>query len=403
MDFNLDHTGHVSAVDQRMFAELPSNKHRTAIANQSREKLAQLRESTEGFRTASESQKKMAAVLMGRIQVLEQINETGDHAGKPAEAMRHQAMPGAGDQSHRITYAGTISEHVQRSGGLDPQRQPRVTVPAGTLWPAINRDAAVTYGGSPLAPPYRIGPGVIGLGADRRYLYPVLKTNSLSPTDASVQWVVETARALAAPSTMVRAVDAVTTKPESAVTVVLQSLPLKQVAHKIGGIPNIVFRQSNPDLQGLLNGELRLGLAEALDYLVFQAIGAATIAVGGTGSNMAIRVRKAMTTLEAAGYQPDTVALSPADAEALDLELLATLNSSNTLPNWGLNVRVSKSITTSLVLDASAFATLHAGPVELTSFEENFGGTNSVLVRGELNAQASIDQASAAVALGAAV
>ena len=45
---------------------------------------------------------------------------------------------------------------------------------------------------------------------------------------------------------------------------------------------------------------------------------------------------------------------------------------------------------------------MHASPVELASFEENDGATNSQLVRAELNAITTVDQVDAAAALGAA-
>jgi hypothetical protein len=111
-------------------------------------------------------------------------------------------------------------------------------------------------------------------------------------------------------------------------------------------------------------------------------------------------VRRAITVVEAAGFSPNVVALNPADAEALDLELLALMNSTDTLPNWGLQVRVGKSVTTGFVFSSSDFATLHASPIEIASFEENDGGTNSQLVRAELNSIATVDQVDAAAALG---
>lgn len=78
-----------------------------------------------------------------------------------------------------------------------------------------------------------------------------------------------------------------------------------------------------------------------------------------------------MTVVQAAGFEPNTVALSPADAEALDLELLDILNLTNTLANWGLQIRIGKSVTTGFVFDRFAFATVHASPISVAAFEEN--------------------------------
>jgi hypothetical protein len=270
---------------------------------------------------------------------------------------------------------------------------PRVTVPAGVLW------GAVTYFGPDTLAPRRSNVPVL-LGADRRWVFPALNSNPLALTDTAVDFVRQSARTLATPANMRRALDAVTTKPETASTVELAHAELEQIAHKISGVPNIVFKQAS--VRQVLDNDLRLGLGEALDAQAIAAIAAAGLTAGGTASSVAGRIRKAMSVVQAAGYEPDTVALSPALAEALDLELLDVLNSTNTLPNWGLQIRVGKSVTTGFVFDRSAFATVHASPAEIAAFEENDGATNSQLLRGELSAISTVDQADAGAALGAA-
>ena len=200
---------------------------------------------------------------------------------------------------------------------------------------------------------------------------------------------------------MRRAIAAVTTKPEVAFTVVLVHTALEQIAHKISGVPNVIF--GNRGIRQIVDSELRLGLGEALDAQAVAIINAAGMATGGTGANLAIRIRKAMTTLQAAGYEPDTVALSPADAEALDLLLLDVLNSSNTLPNWKLNVRIGKSVTTGFVFDSRAFATVHASPISVASFEENAGASNSQLAEASSTGSRPSSRPTAGVALGAQV
>ena len=65
------------------------------------------------------------------------------------------------------------------------------------------------------------------------------------------------------------------------------------------------------------------------------------------------------------------------------------------------DVRVSKSVTTGFVFDSKAFATVHASPISVGSFEENDGATNSQLCRGEFNAMRTVESPTAGVALGA--
>lgn len=101
---------------------------------------------------------------------------------------------------------------------------------------------------------------------------------------------------------------------ESAFTVALVPTPLEQIAHKIASIPNIVF--GNAGIREIIDSELQLGLAEALDAQAIAIINAAGMTAGGTGSSLAARIRKAMTVVQAAGFKPNTVALSPADARS---------------------------------------------------------------------------------------
>lgn len=307
----------------------------------------------------------------------------------------HKRMP----QPHPGHYTGgpTSGEgsfaHAIRKAGWDPVTKPRVTVPAasGLFLPGLS--AAVTTSGD-IEDYYPRRVSVPGLGADPRYLYPALNQVGLSPTDTSVAYVRETSRTLAATGDMTRAIDATSTKPESALTVELANADLKQVAHKVSGIPNIVARQRG--IAQVIENDLRLGLSEALDAMVSSAITAATIPMGSAGTDIAQKIRYAMAEVEAAGYSPDTVALSPEEAVALDLILLETNNSTGTGPLFGLRPRVSKALTLAIVFDSTAFATLYASPIEVASFEENDGATNSTLMRAELNAVAVIDREAAA-------
>jgi hypothetical protein len=158
----------------------------------------------------------------------------------------------------------------------------------------------------------------------------------------------------------------------------------------VSGVPNIVAKQR--PFRDLIEGDLRLGLSEALDAMVNDAITAATIPMAGAGANIGEKIAYAKGEVEDAGYNPDTVVLSPAEGVALDLLLLETLNSTGTSPLFGLRPRISKSVLLAIVFDSKAFATLHAGPVEFASFEENDGASNSQLFRAELNAVAVVDR-----------
>ena len=101
-----------------------------------------------------------------------------------------------------------------------------------------------------------------------------------------------------------------------------------------------------------------------------------------------------MTTIFAAGYNPDLLILTPAAAEALDTdqslgtEKFWTFRPGNFAPRtlFGMQVRVSKTIPASAVVDAQALGRLYAAPISLASFEADAGTTNRTNVRMEGNA-----------------
>jgi hypothetical protein len=122
-----------------------------------------------------------------------------------------------------------------------------------------------------------------------------------------------------------------------------------------------------------------------------------------------ISIRKAMTTLYASGYSPDTLILTPAASEALDTltsagpEKIYTFGAGRFAPGdlYGMNVRVSKTIPAPAVCDASAFGRMYASPVSLATFEENAGKTNTSLIRMELHAVFGTERQDAAIRIAA--
>ena len=337
--------------------------------------------------------KKITAIEGDSSSKAKQIKQLIDEGKRLRDSQLGPMLPGLGDDrssSSRSSSSGLGGSFYNAivKAGWDPVTKHRVSVPAE----AVLFKAVTTTGD--IEDYYPRSVPSTALGADRRYLYPALRQVRLSATDTSVQYLNQSARTLATPANMIRAIDAVTDKPETALTVELASADLKQVAHVVSGVPNIVARQR--PFRDLIENDLRLGLSEALDDMVDDAITAATVPMGSAGANIAEKIRYAMAVVEAAGYSPDTVALSPDEAVALDLILLDTNNSTGVGPLFGLRPRISKALALGIVFDSRAFASLHAGPIEFSSHEENSGKTNSQLFRAELNAVAVIDREDAA-------
>jgi hypothetical protein len=118
-----------------------------------------------------------------------------------------------------------------------------------------------------------------------------------------------------------------------------------------------------------------------------------------------------MTTIMNAGYNPDTLLLTPANAEALDVLVSGITGGTNDYvfapanfaPGqiFGLNKRISKTIPAAAVVDSTALGKLYASPVSLARFEADAGTTNRSNVRMELNAVFGVERTAAAVRIAA--
>ena len=104
-----------------------------------------------------------------------------------------------------------------------------------------------------------------------------------------------------------RAVDAVSAKPETGSTINLLTVLLKQIATIQSAIPNIVLEQ--PAVNTVIENDLRLAINDGLDKLLLDTLTASGFQT--PGANLILSVRSAMTTLFAGGYNPDTLILTP--------------------------------------------------------------------------------------------
>ena len=239
----------------------------------------------------------------------------------------------------------------------------------------------------------------VGLGYDSRWLYPVLPTTAVSDATTSIQYLRQSARTLAG-TAVIRALDAVSTKPETATTVEYQTLQLSQVASVVSNIPRIHAAQ--PMFQSLVEADLRYSINDGLDELVRRGVATAGTAASVTGDILQ-KVRRAMTVVGTAGYNADVLAIDPAGAEALDLlqtsgsEKMYVFTAGAAAPApYGLRVRVWKQAGTA-ILDSQAFGRLYVAPVELRSFEQDAGATNRQTLRMETNAGYAVERVPAAL------
>jgi HK97 family phage prohead protease len=245
-------------------------------------------------------------------------------------------------------------------------------------------------------------------GFDQRYAWPAFPRVPVEDGVTSVNVLTQTARTLPSAANVVRAIDAVTNKPEAASTVTVVTTSMKQLAAVQSGVPNVMLLQ--PGIERVIGSDLRLSFNEGLDKLILDAIALSGFQAPGTDT-LLVSIRKAMTTIYAAGYNPDTLILTPAAAEALDVLVTGIASGvndyvfapANFAPDriFGMQRRMSKTIPATAVVDAQAFGRLYVGPVALASFEENAGKTNSSLVRFEGNAVFGTERQNAAVRIAA--
>jgi uncharacterized protein len=260
---------------------------------------------------------------------------------------------------------------------------------------------SITWSGT-IDPMSQIRGDTAPLGADQRYAWPAFQQVSVDPGVTSVTFMAQSARSLATAANVVRAIDATSNKPETGGTASIQTVTLKQLANVESGIPNIYLEQ--PMMESVIGTDLRLAYNEGLDKLALDAIAGAGFQ--GTADPTLVGIRKSMTVLQAAGYSPDTVILRPSDAESLDLLVTGLTGGTSDFvfgagrfaPGqlFGLNVRISKTASAPIVLDASAFGKLYVGPVSLSRFEEAAGLTNTSLIRLEGNACFGVERLAAA-------
>jgi hypothetical protein len=247
-----------------------------------------------------------------------------------------------------------------------------------------------------------------GFGYDQRWAWPAFQRVPIDYEVTSVDVLTQTARTLATAANVVRAIDAVTAKPETSSTLTIVTTALKQVATIQTNVPNVYLAQQA--FNTTIENDLRLAINDGLDKLILDYIAASGFQAPGTDP-LLVSIRKAMTTIMGNGYNPDTLLLTPANAEALDLAVSGISGGTQDFvftpaqfaPGtiFGMQRRISKTIPAAAVVDSQALGKLYASPVTLARFEADAGTTNRSNVRMELNAVFGGERQNAAVRIAA--
>jgi len=315
-----------------------------------------------------------AAPTGGGLQVEERVTVTDEPPRGLAEEFRSRGFPG---EVAVMPWDEYESRAVVWSGSVDNVNKAR-----GTAGP---------------------------LGYDQRYVWPVVPRVGVDGGTTAVDVFTQSARSLATAANVVRAISAVTAKPETGSTLTIVTTALNQVATVQSGIPNIYLE--TPGFSTTIENDLRLALSDGLDKLVLDKFAASGFQAPGT-DNILVSVRKCITTLRAAGYAPDVLVVTPAIDEAIDV-MVSGISGGTADFVWapgsfapgtlfGLQRRVSKTLAAPVVFDSQAFGKLYASPVSLAKFEEAAGSTNTSLVRLETTGVFGVERQTAAVRIAAA-
>ena len=121
----------------------------------------------------------------------------------------------------------------------------------------------------------------------------------------------------------------------------------------------------------LVNGDMLTAFQDGLDNLVVTEIALAAGSVDNSGDDLFEQLRKGVTAVQGEGFNPTVAAVSPEDAEALDLTrsggsttddgpfVLAPAPRGQAFsPLWNMQIRIVKDLVNPIVLDPSA-VTLH--------------------------------------------
>jgi hypothetical protein len=205
-------------------------------------------------------------------------------------------------------------------------------------------------------------------------------------------------RSLATPANVIRAIDAVTAKPETTETLTVSTVALKQLASVVSDIPNVFLEHEQAG--SIIENDLKLAITDALDDLVKQAVAASGFQAPGTDP-LLVSIRKAMSTVMSSGYSPNTLTLDTLRTSGS--EAFYVFAAGNFAPSelFGMQRYISKTVAAPIVMDSGAFGKLYSSPVSLQTFEQDAGQTNKSRIRIELNAQVGVERQAAAVRIAA--
>lgn len=313
--------------------------------------------------TLEAAEGKVREIEGAQIGVLEMLGEQGNHASRG----RGGNGPRSGDVPAGDGFAFAAGEFDLEHG------RDRVTLPLARLLPPAPMAA---IGGVTINPSSGLtAPSVeqpfVQQPMDTRGLGGVFPTEQLDPGEAAIQDFRATSRETE--GTIERDPIATSEKAKMALGIELVVDPLKQFALYIDSIPNKAFDYVET-LGEVLENELGKQLTEALygTHCISQILASAP-PVGLKGADLLTQIRYGVKMARALGCSPTVIALSPDDAESLDLAttgtdkvlIFPTRAVGGASPVWGLTIREIPDLEAPIIMDAPVLGKLFLGSAVL--------------------------------------
>ncbi len=285
--------------------------------------------------------------LQGHLDVLERDQQL-DRETQRLGALFEGASIGQGARRGRSLHGALLAAGWQLGG-------PPVRLPIGAVLIDDPGDAA----------PLRDESSIIRQGADSRRLFPVLERRPLNGA-TRIDVLVSTGRVLANPEEMQLPIAGSGEKPITSSGAELQSFDVGMVATVSDPYPNSIVELEA--FRDLVDDDMTVAFEDSLDNLVVATI---TLGAGTTddpGGDLLEQLRRAVTAIQGAGFAPSLAAVSPEQAEQLDLTragsggdpdegpflLTPSPRGSAFSPLWDLQLRVVKGLEAAVVLDPGA-------------------------------------------------
>ncbi|MBE3590438.1 MAG: phage major capsid protein [Firmicutes bacterium] len=357
-----------------------------SMTREMRDIAAQLAEAEEAARKALEARDlERAEKAMERVRALRAQLRREEDARMALDHEVAEAM--ARDRAAKAQKEHDFGQIIIKAG-WDLHRHPVVTLPLAQALPTVET--------------WRVRPpeGILPLGKDTRWLYPLLPSRNLDGATTAVEDFRQTSRAVT--GSVER--DPAATDEKARLNVAVEHVveKVRQLAVVIPDIPNQVL-ESIDTAAAFFTGEGQFAVEQALDQHVLAQIQAANPASSYTGSDLIERVRHAIATMRADGVNPDVLVLSPADAAALDLTktsdglyIYQTREVGAASPLFGLRIVEHPSVTAPMLLDTRQLGVLYLGTLRVAADAYTGFSRNVTNLRLEMNALMHVRNAKAA-------